>query len=238
MTQEILSKFLEAKFDEHKPFKKTSSSSGLIITISRSKGCHATPIAEKLVKKLNSSKHPVFKTPKFKLLSKEILDESARKLQIHPGNLERLIESEEKSLFEEILLSLSGENYPSDLKIRNSIRDVIKSAASQGNVVVLGRGGVAITKKIPNTIHIKLDAPLKWRVKQLSIGYNWSEKKALSHILKIDKMRKALRDFYFGKPKGDEIFDLIINLSRLTPKEVVKTLHTLISARQKHLKNP
>ena len=230
MMQQILSKFLEAKFDEYRSTKGANLTPGLVVTISRAKGCHATPIAEKLLEKLNGPKHPVIKSPKWRLLSKEILEESSKKLQINPGNLERLLESHEKNVVEEIIRSLSGENYPSDLKIKNTIREVVRSAVSHGNVLILGRGGVAITKDIPKSLHIRLTAPIEWRARQLSISYNWSEVRALKYIQKIDNNRKSLSDFYFGKPKGDEVFDLIFNLSKIKPKEVVKTIYALINA--------
>ena len=49
--------------------------------------------------------------------------------------------------------------YKSDLKIRTTIAKVIRKFANEGNAIIVGRGGVAITRDIPLSLHIFLEAP-------------------------------------------------------------------------------
>ncbi|MCH8231987.1 MAG: cytidylate kinase-like family protein [Bacteroidetes bacterium] len=231
MLQNALSKYLSAKFDENQ-MRKEKDGQGLVVTISRQTGCDGLPIIEKLVKKLNQKKHPFGKPVKWKYLSKEILVKSANKLRIHPDKIERLLNEQEKNIFEEILLSLSDKNYPSDIKIKKTIKEVIETAAKEGNVVILGRGGVALTRHLKKSLHIWFSAPLEWRIKKEAIEFNTTEQSAEKHIKISDKQRSDLRNYYFGKVKDDTVFDVVYNVSTMKSSEIVNSIYQLIVSRQ------
>ena len=226
----VLSKFMDIQFDISKKSGGIHAP-GPIITISRDKGCHAAPIADLLLERLNENKSPILKKPEWRLLSKNILEESAKKLQLNPEKLEEILNKKEVSIFEEILLTLVGENYPSELKILHTIRDVILSSASRGNLLVLGRGGIGITRKLPNAFHVKLTAPLDWRIAQLAKNYSCTDKKAREHIKLIDAKRKHFRDFYFGSETAEQHFDVVFNLSSIKPEEIVESIYSIIKFR-------
>ncbi len=226
----VLSKFMDIQFDLNKK-SNSKKSVGPIVTISRDKGCHAAPIAELLLSRLNGNKNPIIKKTEWRLLSKDILEESAKKLQLNPEKLEEILNKKESSIFEEMLLTLLGDNYPDERKILNTIRDVVLTAAVPGFLLILGRGGMGITRKLPNTFHIKLTAPLDWRIKQLAKNYKCTRKKAIEHIKAIDAKRKHFRSFYFGTETAEDHFDLIFNLSSITPAELVESIYSIIKVR-------
>lgn len=48
------------------------------------------------------------------------------------------------------------------------VRDLIQTAAEQGDVVIMGRGGQAILKDQPGVLHVRLEAPFDLRVRRVS----------------------------------------------------------------------
>jgi len=95
----VLSKFMDIQFDLNKK-SNSKKSGGPIVTISRDKGCHAASIVELLLTKLNEKKNPIIKKTEWRLLSKDILEESAKKLQLNPEKLEEILNKKESSIFE------------------------------------------------------------------------------------------------------------------------------------------
>ncbi len=231
MLQNVLSKYLSAKFDENQ-MRKEKDGHGLVVTISRQTGCDGLPVVEKLVRKLNQKKHPYGKVVKWKYLSKEILVKSAKKLRVHPDKIDHLLNEQEKNIFQEILLSLSDKNYPNDIKIKKTIKEVIETAAKEGNVIILGRGGVALTRHLKKSLHIRLSAPLEWRIKKEAQEFNTTEQSAEKHIKISDKQRTDLRNYYFGKVTDELIFDVVYNVSTMKSSEIVNSIYHLIESRQ------
>ena len=75
-------------------------------------------------------------------VTKEIVEEAARKMDIKTVEMNYLLSSGEKGLFEDFLTSFSPV-YASNLKIRKVLTDVIRTLALQGRMVFVGRGSVA-----------------------------------------------------------------------------------------------
>jgi len=227
MVENIVSKYLVAKFDaEEKPpdIKKH----GFVVTISRETGCDALRIANTVVEKLNQDKGG----SKWRLISKEILEKSAKKLKVDPSKLDEIMSRQEQNVFEEIIMSFSGKSYPNDIKIKNTIRNVIKNLAQNGNVIIIGRGGVGITHDFPKSLHIKFLAPMDWRIKNIAKRKNFSRDKAEEFVHRLDIKRKEMRQFYLQKNDDITDYDIAYNVGTLKPEEVVDSISNLIASRQ------
>ena len=230
MAENFLSKYLAASFD-----KKSSADDkkGLVVTISRQKGCGAYPIANLLIDKLNDLKYPYGKRVPWKLISKEIMEESAGKLKMKPALIDPLLNKYGKSVFNEIILSLTHQSLPGDIKIKNTIRSVIENAASEGNIIIIGRGGVSITRNYRNSLHIRLEAPLDWRIKVIAKNENISLQEAEKIVKERDLERSALKLYFLGKTTTDHhIYDLVINVSTMDQAEIAEAIFSIVKLRQ------
>ena len=69
------------------------------------------------------------------------------------------------------------------------VRDLIETAAQQGNVVIMGRGGQAILKDQPGVLHVRLVAPFDERVRRVSEQQRFSNP-------------QAARDFVAGRDRA------------------------------------
>ena len=109
-----------------------------------------------------------------------------------------------------------------DAKIKNTIAKFIHEEAEEGCVIIVGRAGVAILKDIPNSLHIKLLAPLNYRVDGVSRRHEISHSEARKLILEMDKNRSKLRSEFAGQKMDLVDYDLIFNSKVLKTEEIVE----------------
>lgn len=217
----VLLKYLEERYKYHIP-NKEKSSIGPVITISRDFGCPAnlcaTDLAEILSKIDGDDKEP------WKVISKEILEQAAKELGLTPEKIEFIFKFEKRSAVDEILESLSSKYYKSERKIKNTIRDVIRSIGEQGRVIIVGRGGSSILRDIPNSLHIKLISPIDYRVEGVSRRHEISYSEAKKLTIEMDKKRAQLRNELAGHTIEDRDYDIIFNTMIMKPDEIVELI--------------
>lgn len=207
--------------------------SGPVITISRLYGCPAKAVSQKLSELLNCKLAAKgFKDIEWHFVTKEILNEAARELEMDPVKIEYIFDSEKKSLIEEIITSHTQKYYKSDRKIRNTVAKVIRNMAIEGHVIIVGRGGVAITRDMPRSLHINLEAPLDWRKLRVAEKYNISFSEAEKTIHDIDKSRKELREYFQGKNTDYTQFDITFNCMTLSIDEIASIILKAIEERK------
>jgi cytidylate kinase len=217
----ILLKYLEERYKYRIP-NKQKASIGPVITISREFGCPAnicaSDLAEVLSKIDGDDKEP------WKVISKEILEQAAKELDLTPEKIEFVFKYEKRSAVDEILESLSSKYYKSERKIKNTIRDVIRSIGEQGRVIIVGRAGSTILRDIPKSLHIKLISPLDYRVEGVSRRHEIPHSEAKKLTIEMDKKRAQLRDELAGHKIDDIDYDLIFNTMIIKPNEIVELI--------------
>ncbi len=198
---------------------------GPVITISRLYGCPAKKIAKLLTEELTQKMIvKAYKNIQWKMITKEIMSQSARELELDPAKIKYVFDYEQKSLIDDIFSAHLNKYYKSDRRIRNTVGRVIRNIACEGYAVIVGRGGVAITHDIPLSFHVNLDAPLEWRSIRVSEKHNISLEEAEKMTKDIDKKRKQFREYFEGKNTDYTRFDLTINCMTLSIDEIVKII--------------
>jgi cytidylate kinase len=153
-----------------------------------------------------------------------ILEEAARALELSPAKIEYVFQSQKKTVMDEIVSAMSARYYKSDKKIRKTIIEVIRSIVISGNVIIVGRGGVAFKKDNPQSLHIKLIAPIEWRIDRISKNYQKTRQEALKYILDIDQERKYLIDSFLGFDTDESIFDMVFNRQTMDDGEITSII--------------
>ena len=118
------------------------------------------------------------------------------------------------------------------MKIRATIAKVIRNFANEGNAIIVGRGGVAITRDIPKSLHIFLEAPLEWRALRTAEKHKLTIDQARHYAQTIDKKRGQFRDYFQGKGNDYTRFDLKINCMTLEIDEIIAIIVGAIRARK------
>ncbi|HCT30259.1 MAG TPA: hypothetical protein DIW31_05895 [Bacteroidales bacterium] len=208
--------------NRHKECHKPCPEPGPVITISREMGCSGTQVAQMLVDELNYRYH--FKSnEQWRWIGKEeIQNAAALALNLPPDEINYVMEAKKKTMMDDILHSFSSRYYKSDRIIRKTVREVIRSIACSGRVVILGRGGVAITRDMSQSLHVNLEAPLEWRALRVSEKMHIDDlKETEAFILSIDRQREEFRDYFGGKNTDYTRFDISFNSMTLTIREIV-----------------
>lgn len=201
--------------------KRSLQNAGPALTISREYGCPAKRLAGMLTSALNRMEIERFSKHRWKWIGKEILEESARELNMGADAVRNIITDQEPGLLDDIVLSLSHKYYPGDVKIKRTFGSVIRTFAEDGHVVIVGRGGVSITRDIPRSLHIRLRAPMDWRIERICQNYKVTPAEAQKTIREIDDKRQYIRDFFEGKKADDSIFDIVLNYKTLPEDDQV-----------------
>jgi cytidylate kinase len=216
--------YMNKRFGEVSKSPYGSKSPGPVITISREPGCGGLKIAEKLAGSLNE-----FVTCKrWQVISKEILQQSAKELEIDPQKIRRVFTPNERSVFDEILDAFNAKSYKSDRAILKTVRDVIRTFAFEGCCIILGRAGHEIASDIEQSLHIRLVAPLDWRVDRLAFHKRISHQEAMDLIVELEKNREAFRKYYINKKQPEELYDLVIDVSKFPGDKIVQLIKTAV----------
>jgi len=110
--------------------------------------------------------------------------------------------------------------------------DIINAGYKKGNVVIVGRGGMAALQDKPDVLHVRIQAPLALRVKRLQEREGLTLEAAQQKIRERDLSDVDWIKRYFGLDSHEpSLFDLIINTAKITPADaadlIVKALALL-----------
>lgn len=193
------------------------------ITISRETGCHSMNIARLLQQKLNRQAKI-----KWQLVTKEILADASREMHLNPAQVKGIIAGEKRSHLSEILHSIENHAYLSDSVVRKKLAEFIESAALRGHVIIVGRAGAIITARIPKGLHVRIVAPLEWRIKSIMTQQNIGRKEAQQWIIETDEKRRRLFEDFSGRSMNDLIFDMVLNNATLGDEEIADMIAGII----------
>jgi len=187
---------------------KPASSDGPVITISRLTGCDARQVAGQIVNILNRKED----SKKWRWVDKDIIYDIARELNTNSERVESFYKGYELSNLSEMIMAFSG-GYVSDLSIKKAIRDVVLPMCKEGNIVLVGRGGVSIAQNITNSLHVRLIAPFYWRVENVMKKKEMDMAKAEEFIVDTDEKRHHLITNFLEKKSVniDYLFDITVN---------------------------
>ena len=155
------------------------------ITISRQLGSGGAYLGQRLATRLDIT-----------YLDREIVSEAAKKLRVSEDTVtacdEKLTPSWKK-LFSSY--PISGTYVPPELVMLNdetiheTESEVIKRAAQETGVIIIGRGGSHVLRQHPRHLSIFLCADIAFRQQRVQKLYNLSEQQALKYIESTDQSR-------------------------------------------------
>jgi cytidylate kinase len=219
--ENLLYEYMSKRFSSEHVHNELHPGLGPVITISRQGGCGASKLAHDICQLMNSSARQSSKSSPWHFINHEILEHSAEKLELDPKKLHQVITDKERGIMDQIVEALSSHSHKSDQKIMKTVQDVIRQFAEQGNVVIVGRGGAVVSQHIPRSLHVRLEAPLEWRLEQVIKKLEYSREYAREYINKIDEQRQMyLNKMLIGR-HIDSIFDITLNPSRFSDQQLV-----------------
>lgn len=222
--ENILLKYMSGRMHGEQKESSSKKKTGPVITVSRQYGCWGSRLAKLISETLNQRSKELGKENYWEWISKEVLDESAKMLNVNPDDIAHIFGASEKSIIKEIKESFSSKKYITDSKIKKTITDVVRSFAVGGKTVIVGRAGCIIAKDIYKSLHIRFIAPTDWRVERIRQRFNFSLTEAKKQVAEIDQKRDTFMRFYRGDRPDSKIFDIIFNLTKLSDEEILETI--------------
>ena len=107
---------------------------------------------------------------------------------------------------------------------------IILKIATDGNAVIVGRGGQYVLHDFEDTYHILVIAKEEDRIKFIEDDYRVSRARTIQILKRMAKRRTNLYS-YFGKKDYDDpkLYDLVLNMSILSLDKAEKLIYKLIN---------
>ena len=205
------------------------------ITISRQAGTEAHALGRYLVMRLAESDDPDLKTG-WDLFDQKLCALIAQNKSLDADydtlvNEKYRAEGLQRMVYEMLI------GTPQQYKIQKKIEEVVRLLARLGKVVVIGRAGFLVARDMPGAIHIRLIASMDFRVKDVMEKDHLSEEQAAKKIREIDAERAAFLKSHHNFDIHDlSRFDLVWNMDRVRPAEMVNATAELVRLRLQHLR--
>lgn len=98
------------------------------------------------------------------------------------------------------------------------VKQLIRAAWAEGNVVILGRGGQAVLHDLPGVLHVRIIAPLELRIQRHAQRAGLSPAAAREIVLQRDRASADFVSRYHDVDVDDlALYDLVLNTARVTP---------------------
>lgn len=201
--------------------RKIKVEPGPCITISRQTGAAPDEISDLMIDYLKTKSKK--RTSEWAVFDKNLIEKVIEDHNL-PQKLSDYLTEEKHSFLNSIMNELFG-IHPSPITLVNKTTRTILQLAQIGNCIVVGRGANIILRKMENTYHIRIIAPLRKRIEFIQSHLKVSEEEAKKHIETEDYKRKEYVKHYFHKNIDDSaLYDIVINTERHTLDETVQIL--------------
>jgi len=106
---------------------------------------------------------------------------------------------------------------------------VIKKLVDWDNVVIVGRGGQILLRNVPHTLHLRVIAPLEFRIENIMKKKGFSREDALKYISEKDRAaQEYLYRFYNVDWNDPELYHMVINMGMWNLDKIVKIIKETI----------
>jgi cytidylate kinase len=188
------------------------------ITISREFGCQAYPLAETLHKRLNEEAK---NGEEWTVLDRLLLETIAVKSGYAKAELEYITSVD--PTFQSMITTFMGREHAAPFEVFTYIKKTVRYFAKAGNSIIVGRGGVCLTQDLPNAFHVRLVAPLSFKLKTIMNYLGGTEDEAKAHI----EARQAERDEFTNHFTRMSLYDphlyhLMINNDKFSIAEIAE----------------
>lgn len=182
-----------------------------VITISRELGSRGDDIAVAVAERLG-----------LRLVGRELINRAAREAG-----------APEVALAEIDELGLLGIKPSAEaLRLyRETVGRIIRELADAGDLLLVGRGGQIVLADRPAVLHVRVIAPLEARIAFIQERSSISAEAAAARVAASDRARASyLRRHYAARWDDPALYDLVLNLRRLTIEAAVAIICASVKA--------
>jgi hypothetical protein len=192
------------------------------ITISRQAGAGGRPLAARLVDRLNEIDPGDLP---WKVWGDELVERVAAEHHLSASRVTAL-EDEKPSWLEEALagFAVSGNN-PDEATVFRGMTTAIRALAELGRVVIVGRGAVYHTGDMPGGVHVRLVAPVGFRIAHSARARGVTPDAAGAWVRDTDRARESFYHRHWpARPLAAEAFAMTLNTAALSVEQQAKAV--------------
>jgi len=195
------------------------------ITISRECGAGGYQLASALIEEFRRQDDELFRG--WQVLDREMCEKLVAETDLN-RSVRDLLSEEYYSELQSLVCSLLGE--PSQkTQVYKELFEVIRTLATFGKVIIVGRAGCCVTDSLPKGVHIRLAGSFARRLERVS-ATGCPDPAHL--ILQQDRDRARLIKAHFHRDIADPLlYDLVCNTDRIAVEEIIRIVITMIRLR-------
>ena len=111
------------------------------------------------------------------------------------------------------------------------LQTAILESASDGNVVLIGRGASYVLSELPNMLSFRFVADHQTRLERLEKEFNFTEKQAQQRIDESDNNRRGFHKSFFNADAEDPAhYHLVVNSGKLDIKSAAALIVSIVEA--------
>lgn len=202
-----------------------------VVTISRQAGSGARAVSEELIARLRARTNDGWLP--WKVFDRNLVEKVLEEHDL-PQRMAAFMPEDRISAMSDTMDELFGLRPSSQTLVRKTA-DTILHLAELGNVVIIGRGGNIITKKLPGALHVRLIGSLERRIDHVMEYAQLDRKEASEYVRRVDQGRKRYVEKYFACDIDDPLlYDLVINTDRVAYAEAGRLIGEAVYARSQN----
>lgn len=202
------------------------------VTISREPAIDAEAVTRRLVDLLNEDSDD--ETRVWTGWDRELVEAVAAKEHLSKQLIESL-EDASHSWMTDFFRSLSfTEAHSADeTRVYKRVASMIRALAQAGRVVIIGRGGVQVTRHMPGGLHVRLVAPFECRLENYARQKQMVHQQAAPKLRELDHNRQAFYHRYWPQdPLSSIRFAMTLNAAELSVDTMAVMIHCAIRGRE------
>jgi hypothetical protein len=197
------------------------------ITISREAGAGGQTLAAAVAKRLNENLGRDER--QWYDFDRELVEQIANEHDIAPSLIESLEDHPHTWLDDMMRDLVAGQGKSGEFALYKQVSKAVLALARLGHTIIVGRGGVFITRNIPGGVHVLVVAPLDHRVRHMAKLRGVDEVAAAKLVRDIDRNRTEFyRRYWPNQVYGPASFHLTLNSAKLNEQQMADAIMPLI----------
>lgn len=209
----------------HEEGEQGGSQAPPFVTISREGGAGGHTIGQRLVDRLNEldpGDEP------WTLWDSALVEKVSADHHIAVELVQSLGEAHHNWM-EEFFNSLSQVSENDEAKVYRRVAMTIRALAHRGRAVIVGRGGVYITREMPGGVHVRLVAALEHRIGFMMHQHGLTREAATVQVHELDRIRKGFFRRYWPQTVLDaDVFTITLNTGMVDEQRAAEVVLPLI----------
>jgi hypothetical protein len=199
-----------------------------LVTISRQTGAGGVSLGEALAYYLNSN-NPKGAVP-WTLFDKNLVHEILKDHEL-PARIADFIREDRHAVVEDTVGEILG-LHPSAWRLVHHTTETVLRLAQAGNVILVGRGSMVITQRMPRAFHVRVVGSIEARIDRVRKGFGVSQKEAIARIESEDRARRRYLLKYFKRDPDDALlYDMTLNTDRVSIEEGTRMIGDAVLGR-------